>query len=151
MSNEEKCNSLQPEDTPSMGNGSKLENTKLPEAGPADTNPAAPIATERPQAPEAIKEQVDASESPSPPVEPPPRTDEVLSAIAVEPVLVKKHQSFLEEQPLPVIEVAPRVLRYRTRRDFLFFGAGAMAALAGSGFLLPQDTLRRMGVRGTVD
>jgi DMSO/TMAO reductase YedYZ molybdopterin-dependent catalytic subunit len=150
MSNEEKCNSLQPEDTPSMGNGSKLENTKLPEAGPADTNPAAPIATERPQAPEAIKEQVDASGSPSPPVEPPPRTDEVLSPIAVEPVLVKKHQSFLEEQPLPVIEVAPRVLRYRTRRDFLLFGGGAVAALAGAGFLLPQETLSRLGMRRDV-
>ena len=150
MSNEEKCNSLQPEDTPSMGNGSKLENPKLPEAGPADTNPAAPIATESPQALEAIVQQLDASGSPSPSVEPPPRTGEVLPPIAAEPVLVKKHQSFFEEQPLPVIEVAPRVLRYRTRRDFLFFGAGAVATLAGAGFLLPQETLSRLGMRRDV-
>ena len=147
MSNEEKCNSLQPEDTPSMGNGSKLENPKLPEAGPADANPAAPIATESPQALEAIEQQLDASGSPSPSVEPPHRADEVLPPIAVEPVLVKKHQSLFEEQPLPVIEVAPRVLRYRTRRDFLFFGAGAVATLAGAGFLLPQETLSRLGMR----
>jgi DMSO/TMAO reductase YedYZ molybdopterin-dependent catalytic subunit len=45
-----------------------------------------------------------------------------------------------------VIEVAPQILRYRTRRDVLFFGAGAIAALAGVGFLLPQDTLERIGV-----
>jgi DMSO/TMAO reductase YedYZ molybdopterin-dependent catalytic subunit len=147
MSNEEKCNSLQPEGTPSMGNGSKLENPKLPEAGPADTNAAAPIAIESPQALEAIEQQLDASGSPSPSVEPPPRTDEVLPPIAVEPVLVKKHQSFFEEQPLPVTDVAPRVLRYRTRRDFLFFGAGAVATLAGAGFLLPQETLSRLGMR----
>jgi DMSO/TMAO reductase YedYZ molybdopterin-dependent catalytic subunit len=62
---------------------------------------------------------------------------------------VEKRQGLFEERPLPVIEIAPRVLRYRTRRDFLFFGAGAMATLAGSGFLLPQDTLRRIGVRRT--
>jgi DMSO/TMAO reductase YedYZ molybdopterin-dependent catalytic subunit len=151
MSNEEKCNSLQPEDTPSMSNGSKLENPKLPEAGPADTNPAAPIATERPQVLEAIEQQLDASGSPSPSVEPPPRTDEVLPPIAVEPVLVKKHQSFFEEQPLPIIEVAPRVLRYRTRRDVLLFGAGAVAALAGGAFLLPRDTLSPLGVRRNMD
>ncbi|HTF68498.1 MAG TPA: molybdopterin-dependent oxidoreductase [Edaphobacter sp.] len=40
--------------------------------------------------------------------------------------------------------MAPRILRYRTRRDLLLFGAGAVA---GAGFLLPQTTLSRMGVR----
>jgi DMSO/TMAO reductase YedYZ molybdopterin-dependent catalytic subunit len=61
--------------------------------------------------------------------------------------VVKKHQSFFEEQPLPVTDVAPRVLRYRTRRDFLSFGAGAVATLAGAGFLLLQETLSRLGMR----
>src|SRR5882724_2755588 len=56
-------------------------------------------------------------------------------------------QSFFGERTLPAIEVAPRSLRYRTRRDVLLFGIGAVAALAGGGFLLPQDTLSRMGVR----
>jgi len=79
------------------------------------------------------------------------RTNETAPSVAVESVSAEKRQSLLEERPLPVIEVAPRVLRYRTRRDFLFFGAGAITALAGSGFLLPQDTLRRIGVRRTVD
>src|SRR5712672_1521497 len=79
------------------------------------------------------------------------RTNETAPSVAVESVSVEKRQGLFEERPLPVIEIAPRALRYRTRRDFLLFGAGAMAALAGGGFLLPQDTLRRMGVRRTVD
>jgi DMSO/TMAO reductase YedYZ molybdopterin-dependent catalytic subunit len=42
--------------------------------------------------------------------------------------------------------VAPHVLRHWTRRDVLLFGAGAIAALAGAGSLLPQATLKRLGV-----
>jgi DMSO/TMAO reductase YedYZ molybdopterin-dependent catalytic subunit len=76
---------------------------------------------------------------------------ETAPSVAVESVSVEKRQGLFEERPLPVNEIAPRVLRFRTRRDFLLFGAGAMAALAGGGFLLPQDTLRRMGVRRTVN
>jgi DMSO/TMAO reductase YedYZ molybdopterin-dependent catalytic subunit len=151
MNNEEKANSLEPEDTPSTGTGSKLEETKLLEAGPGDTNPAAPIAIETSQPIKAMEEQVDAEGSSSSSVEPAPRTAEAVPPIAVEPVFMKKHQSFFEEQPAPVIEIAPRVLRYRTRRDFLLLGTGAMVALAGGGFLLPRDTLRRIGVRRTVN
>jgi DMSO/TMAO reductase YedYZ molybdopterin-dependent catalytic subunit len=75
------------------------------------------------------------------------RTNEAVPSVAVESVSVEERQGLFEEQPPPVIEMAPLVLRYRTRRDVLLFGAGAMAALAGGGFLLPQDTLSRMGVR----
>jgi DMSO/TMAO reductase YedYZ molybdopterin-dependent catalytic subunit len=60
----------------------------------------------------------------------------------------KKLRRFLREHPLPTIEMAPRVLRYRTRRDLLLFSAGAVVAAAGAGFLLPQNTLSRIGVRG---
>jgi DMSO/TMAO reductase YedYZ molybdopterin-dependent catalytic subunit len=69
----------------------------------------------------------------------------------VESVSVKKLQSFFKERPLPAIEMAPRVLRYQSRRDFLLFGAGALAALAGAGFLLPQETLSRMGMPRYMD
>ena len=123
MNNEEKGNSLEPEDIRSTGTGSKLEVTQLPEAGPEDTNPAAPIGTETPQTVEASEQPVDAD------------------------VFVKKHQSIFAERPLPMVEMAPRMLRYRTRRDVLLFGTGAVAAAAGAGILLPQTTLSRMGVR----
>jgi len=79
------------------------------------------------------------------------RTNEMGTSVAVESVSVEKRQGRFEERPPPVNKIDPRVLRHRTRRDFLLFGAGAMAALAGGGFLLPQETLRRMGVRRTVD
>jgi hypothetical protein len=45
-----------------------------------------------------------------------------------------------------VIEVAPQLLRNWTRRDFLLFGMGAVAAVAGGGPLLPQTTLERLGI-----
>src|SRR6201996_3285374 len=60
---------------------------------------------------------------------------------------IERARHFIEERPLPTREIAPRIWRYRTRRDFLFFAAGAVAATAGAGFLLPQTTLSRMGVR----
>jgi DMSO/TMAO reductase YedYZ molybdopterin-dependent catalytic subunit len=69
----------------------------------------------------------------------------------VDSASVKKPQGFFGERPLPAIEIAPGVLRYQSRRDFLVFGAGALAALAGAGFLLPQQTLSRMGVRRSLD
>jgi hypothetical protein len=56
-------------------------------------------------------------------------------------------QGFFGERPLPKFEVGPRVLRRRTRRDVLLFGAGAVAALAGTGSLPPQDTFTRLGLR----
>src|SRR5580700_7460025 len=60
-------------------------------------------------------------------------------------------QSFFGERPLPAIEMTARVLRYQSRRDFLVFGTGALAALTSAGFLLPQDTLSRMGMHRNMD
>jgi DMSO/TMAO reductase YedYZ molybdopterin-dependent catalytic subunit len=57
-----------------------------------------------------------------------------------------KARGFLRERSLSQFEVDPQVLLRRTRRDVLLFGAGAAAALAGSGYLLPQDTLTRLGL-----
>jgi DMSO/TMAO reductase YedYZ molybdopterin-dependent catalytic subunit len=68
------------------------------------------------------------------------------SSLAVKPVSVKKLQTFLAEQPLPIQETAPRILRFQTRRDLLLFSAGAVATAVGAGFLLPQKTLSRLGV-----
>jgi len=160
MNNEAKANSLKPGDVPPTETESTLEATKTPEAGAEDTNPRAPIVAEPPQDVEdstavmafenaesvSAIQQVDAYRSPPSSVEPPQQTGEIVAPIAVEPVLVKKQQSFFQEQPLPVVEMAPLALRNRTRRDFLAFGLGALAA-AGAGFLLPESTLSRLGIR----
>jgi DMSO/TMAO reductase YedYZ molybdopterin-dependent catalytic subunit len=151
MNNEEKADSLEPEDIPSTEIGSKLEAPKLPEAAAEQTSPSVPTVMEKPETVETIEQPVDAGGSPSSSVEPPPRTDEVVPPIAVEPVFVKKHQNFFKEQPPPVIEMAPRVLRYRTRREVLAFGIGAVATAVGAGFLLPQNTLSRLGVGRSMD
>src|SRR5437588_3586011 len=57
-----------------------------------------------------------------------------------------KNRGFFGERPLPTFELDSQVLRRRTRRDLLLFGAGAAAGLAGAGSLLPQETLARLGL-----
>ena len=76
-----------------------------------------------------------------------PRSDGAASSVVLGSLSMKKPRGFFEERSLPAIEMTPGRLRYLTRRDVLLFGAGAVAALAGGGFLLPQDTLSRLGVR----
>jgi DMSO/TMAO reductase YedYZ molybdopterin-dependent catalytic subunit len=92
--------------------------------------------------------------------EPQPELDEVLRpsvdhepkpvgstpSIAADPGPALKAKSFFPEEPPQLIKVAPSVLRHWTRRDVLLFGAGAIAALAAGGSLLPQATLERLGV-----
>jgi DMSO/TMAO reductase YedYZ molybdopterin-dependent catalytic subunit len=58
---------------------------------------------------------------------------------------------FFEEQAPKIIEAAPRDLRRLTRRDLLLFGAGSLATLAGFVYLLPQDTLGRLGLHANLD
>ena len=57
-----------------------------------------------------------------------------------------KTANFFQERPPQMMEVAPQLLRHWTRRDVLLFGAGAIAALVGGGSLLPQRTLKRLGI-----
>jgi len=65
---------------------------------------------------------------------------------STESVSPRKLASFFQERPAQVTEVAPQLLRRWTRRDLLLFGMGAIAAVAGGGFLLPQTTLERLGI-----
>jgi hypothetical protein len=65
--------------------------------------------------------------------------------------LKNEAKGFIGEHPLLVTGIGSQVLRYRTRRDLLLFGAGALAALAGAGALLPQATLGRLGVRQNIN
>jgi len=74
---------------------------------------------------------------------PEPETDNTPSTESVSP---RKPAGFFQERPPEVMEVAPQSLRQWTRRDLLLFGAGAIAAVAASGTLLPQTTLERLGI-----
>jgi DMSO/TMAO reductase YedYZ molybdopterin-dependent catalytic subunit len=65
---------------------------------------------------------------------------------STEPVSPRRPASFFQERPLQVMEVAPQRLRQWTRRDLMLFGAGAVAAVAAGGALLPQTTLKRLGI-----
>jgi DMSO/TMAO reductase YedYZ molybdopterin-dependent catalytic subunit len=65
---------------------------------------------------------------------------------STESVPPRKSAGFFQEQPPKVMEMAPQFLRHWSRRDFLLFGAGAIAAVAGGGALLPRTTLERMGI-----
>jgi DMSO/TMAO reductase YedYZ molybdopterin-dependent catalytic subunit len=72
-----------------------------------------------------------------------PESDNTSSTESVPP---RKPASFFQEQPPQVMEVAPQLLRRWTRRDLLLFGMGAIAAAAGGVSLLPQATLKRLGI-----
>ena len=143
--------SLQPKDGPLTGVEPKQETPESPKAGPEGATPSAPKAIEKPKAGGAAEQRVDADGCPSSSGDHKPRTDEAASSVAAKSVSVKEPQSFLGERPLSAVEIAPRVLRYWSRRDFLLFGTGALAALAAAAFLLPQDTLNRLGVRRNMD
>jgi hypothetical protein len=80
-----------------------------------------------------------------------PRSDGAASSVVLGSLSMKKPRGFFEERSLPAIEMTPGRLRYLTRRDVLLFGAGGVAALAGGGFLLPQDTLSRLGARRSMN
>jgi DMSO/TMAO reductase YedYZ molybdopterin-dependent catalytic subunit len=125
----------------------KQEITELPKTTPREAKSSDPTTTEKPAVIEATELQVDTDVSSAPSVGPAPRTKEMAPPAPVTPVRVNGHHSFFEEQPLPVIDMAPRVMRYRTRRDVLAFGIGAAALITGAGYLLPKDTLSRIGMR----
>jgi DMSO/TMAO reductase YedYZ molybdopterin-dependent catalytic subunit len=146
MNNEEKGNSLEPEDISWEGAGSKQEMAAFPEASSEDAQHSVLNTSEKPVATETT-DQVAQDGSPASSVEPPPRTDEVFSSIAVKRVVVSKHHRFFGEQTLPVVEMAPQIMRHRTRREVLAFGIGVAAVATGAGYLLPQNTLNRLGVR----
>ena len=173
MSNEEKNNFPKQEDFSATGLGSKQEMVALPEAWreaatsradetaaaakqeiielpkatPGDAKSSDSTATETPVVIEATELHVDTVASSAPSTGPAPRAKETASAAPLTPVRVNGHRGFFEEYPLPLIDTAPSVMRYRTRRDVLAFGIGAAAAIAGAGYLLPKDTLSRLGVR----
>jgi DMSO/TMAO reductase YedYZ molybdopterin-dependent catalytic subunit len=131
----------------------KQDVAESPQADPPDANPPVPMAAEneKRKAVKSVEQQSDADGPPTLAANHAPRTDKAAPSVAAKSVSVKKPQSFVAERLLPAIEIAPRVLRYQSRRDFLVFGAGALAALAGGASLLPQDTLTRIGIHRNID
>jgi DMSO/TMAO reductase YedYZ molybdopterin-dependent catalytic subunit len=146
MDNEVRGNSVEPEHNTSTATGSKQKMAALPEAGPEEANPSVQDASEKSAATETTV-RVAQDGSPASLVETAPRTDEVASPIALKPVFVSMHRRIFEEQTLPIFEVVPHVMRHRTRRELLAFGIGAAAVATAAGYLLPQNTLYRLGVR----
>jgi DMSO/TMAO reductase YedYZ molybdopterin-dependent catalytic subunit len=72
-----------------------------------------------------------------------PETDNTSAAESVSP---QRPTSFFQERPPQVMEVAPQLLRRWTRREVLLFGMGATAAAAAGVSLLPESTLKRLGI-----
>jgi DMSO/TMAO reductase YedYZ molybdopterin-dependent catalytic subunit len=125
----------------------KQETAALPEPGHEGAKPSVRRAFEKSEGAEATEQTANVDGSPSSSEEPAPRTDELVPPIAVKRVFVSKNRRFFEEQTLPVVEMAPHLLRHRTRREVLAFGIGVAAVATGAGYLLPQNTLNRLGVR----
>jgi DMSO/TMAO reductase YedYZ molybdopterin-dependent catalytic subunit len=113
---------------------------------PQNETPLSPKTLETSES-EAVELPADAEGPPPISSDHEPPIAEAASSAAVTSVSIEKPKGFLAEQPPLIIEAAPRVLRYRTRRDLLLFGAGAVAAAVGAGLLLPQATLSRLGVK----
>src|SRR6201987_1667215 len=74
-----------------------------------------------------------------------PETDETSSADKRRQRRMKTGRFFEEHAPT-IIEVARRDVRRISRRDLLLFAGGSLAAVAGFVYLLPQDTLDRLGI-----
>jgi DMSO/TMAO reductase YedYZ molybdopterin-dependent catalytic subunit len=123
----------------------------MTEAGPQLAGPSIPEAVEQSKTVEAMELPADAEGPPPSSTDQEPRMAEAASFTVVTSVSVEKPQGFFAEQPLPIIEAAPWVLRFRTCRDLLLFGAGAVAVAAGAGLLLPQATLGRLGVKRNIN
>jgi DMSO/TMAO reductase YedYZ molybdopterin-dependent catalytic subunit len=166
MNVEENRHALQPEDTSTTNAKTEQEIAALPERESAEEKLSASLRVETSVAGEDAGELEVNPDGAKAPVlrgiegseaaeggELQPELDEVLwdppglaPSIAAELAPASKAKNFFREQPPQLIEADPYVLRRRTRRDFLLFGAGAIAALAGAGSLLPQATLERLGI-----
>jgi hypothetical protein len=64
---------------------------------------------------------------------------------------MSRRRNFLEERPEVARDAPESALRAQSRRDFLLFGAGALATLAGAWWLLPDRTRARLLPGPTLD
>jgi DMSO/TMAO reductase YedYZ molybdopterin-dependent catalytic subunit len=149
VSTEENHNRPGPEEIPSSD---KAQLTARGAASIEEPNIPGATETEEPEVPGAAQQLPGVQAVSASPVMPTPQpaklspSDETPRAASP-----RKAKRFFEEEAPKVIEVAPRALRRWTRRDLLLFGAGSAAALAGFGYVLPQDTLQRLGLHRQTD
>jgi DMSO/TMAO reductase YedYZ molybdopterin-dependent catalytic subunit len=130
----------------------KQERPEAPKADREAAKPSIPMAAkdekseviEAKDQAEPAKQDGAPDRSPSPPAARDPQTDQAAPPVAAKSASTKKPQRFFAERTPPAIEIAPRILRHQSRRDFLVFGTGALAALTGAVSLLPQETLGRI-------
>ena len=111
------------EKLPRSGEPPAEEGARKPVESAAAAEPTPPAQTS-PEPPDAPEVAAEVSESEPPPVPLPPRT----------------RPGLLEEPAEEPVAVPSRVLARQSRRDFVFFGAGAIAAAAGIWWLLPDET-----------
>jgi DMSO/TMAO reductase YedYZ molybdopterin-dependent catalytic subunit len=140
MNPKESLEPAEPRDASSTG--AKAER----ETGAAEETPSPLPQVDDPETAEIEEQQTGLDEMPLSSVVRKSESVGSTPSVAAEPAPAPKAKSFFREQPPQMVEVAPNVLRHWTRRDVLLFGAGAIAALAGGGSLLPQATLERMGI-----
>jgi hypothetical protein len=146
MNPEEKRGASEPEDTHPTHREPEQSPTESPELALKKESPPVAADVETAKVVESADRRPEAEAAPFLPPEHEPTAAKPASAAVPEAVSTKKNGGFFSEQPPKVIGVAPQLLQFRTRRDVLLFGVGAIAALAGASFLLPQETLGRLGV-----
>jgi len=147
MSGDEEHIKLQPEKNHPTDPDREREATSAPESDSAEKGASDSAESATQPAAEAADEQPRSEEIPPAPLEPEPKTTEAESSRDQAAAPIKRPGGFLSERPPEVVEFPARTLRQWTRRDMLIFGAGAAATLAGAAYLLPEDTLARLGVR----
>jgi DMSO/TMAO reductase YedYZ molybdopterin-dependent catalytic subunit len=143
---EDESAALEPDNASSTESGPEQKILELPAAGSEEAKPAAQEGVEIPESDKSVKQQPQRNEMP------PASADHASELVESTPFevaqseLLQKPERFFRERPPQVIEVAPQMLRHRTRRDVLLFGMGAIAAVAGGGSVLPKSTLKRLGI-----
>ena len=149
MNNEGKGNSAEPKDLPSTSKRLEQDVAGLPAADREDTNPCVPTAIETQATAETTSPPVDTDETRPLSANQVPQTDPVAVHAAVESVDVREHQSLFGERPLPIVEMAPRILRYRTRRGRLAVWSGRYGSsckrpiLSAASYVQPPGRARR--------
>ena len=146
MNLEDKSAALEPRNASSTEAGPEQKILELPAAASEEVKHAAPEGIAVSESDKVAEQQPHRNEIASASADHASELAESTASEVAESTLPQKPESFFRERPLQIIEVAPQVLRHWTRRDVLLFGAGAIVALVGGGSLLPQNTLKRLGI-----